>query len=283
VAAADGRIRAGWIQGEDVAQSDPNTTHVRHALKNLELLVVQELFMTGTAAFAHLVLPSAAALEQDGTFTNGERRIQRVRCAVRPPGDARADWSVVQDVANAMGADWRYSDPAAVMDEIARAAPGLFGGVSYARLGNEGLQWPCPSPAHAGTATVHADRFIRGRGQLVAVDYVPSPEQCSGEYPLLLITGRVLQHYNVGSMTRRTPNSELVSADLLELNPFDAQLAGVRSGDRVQVASHYGSIEVEALVSQRVAPGMLFRPFHFPESQTNVFTGPHPDPQSKFP
>jgi formate dehydrogenase alpha subunit len=282
-AAADGRVRALWIQGEDVAQSDPNTTHVRNALARLELLVVQELFMTDTAACAHLVLPSAAALEQDGTFTNGERRIQRVRQAVPPPGNARADWSVVQDVANAMGATWDYPDPSAVMDEIARAAPKLFGGIRYARLGNAGLQWPCPTPEHPGTATVHADRFIRGRGQLVALDYVPSPEQCTGDFPLLLITGRVLQHYNVGTMTRRTPNAELVSADFLEINPGDAEVCGVSTGSRVQVSSRYGSIEVEALVSQRVTPGMLFLSFHFPESQTNVLTGPYRDPQSKCP
>jgi len=239
--------------------------------------------MTDTAAFAHLVLPSAAALEQEGTFTNGERRIQRVRQAVPPPGSARADWSVVQDVANALGANWTYADPAAVMDEIARAAPKLFGGVSYARLGNEGLQWPCPTPEHPGTACVHADGFIRGRGRLVAVDYVPSPEQCSEDFPLLLITGRVLQHYNVGTMTRRTPNSELVSADFLELTPEDAQSAGIRSGERVRVSSRYGSIEVDALVSQRVTPGTLFLSFHFPESRTNVLTGPHLDSQSDCP
>jgi formate dehydrogenase major subunit len=282
-AAADGRIRALWIQGEDVAQSDPNTTHVRNALSRLELLVVQELFMTDTAAFAHLVLPSAAALEQDGTFTNGERRIQRVRQSVPPPGNARADWSVVQAVANAMGAQWDYSGPAAVMDEIARAAPRLFGGVSYARLGNAGLQWPCPAPEHPGTVRVHADGFIRGRAQLVAVDYVPSPEQCADDFPLLLITGRVLQHYNVGTMTRRTPNYDLVPADLLELNPHDAESAGVQSGERVRVSSRYGSVVVEALISQRVTPGTLFLSFHFPESHTNVLTGSYRDPQSNCP
>jgi predicted molibdopterin-dependent oxidoreductase YjgC len=189
----------------------------------------------------------------------------------------------VQDVANAMGATWDYPDPSAVMDEIARAAPKLFGGIRYARLGNAGLQWPCPTPEHPGTATVHADRFIRGRGQLVALDYVPSPEQCTGDFPLLLITGRVLQHYNVGTMTRRTPNAELVSADFLEINPGDAEVCGVSTGSRVQVSSRYGSIEVEALVSQRVTPGMLFLSFHFPESQTNVLTGPYRDPQSKCP
>jgi len=282
-AAEAGTIRALWIQGEDVAQSDPNTTHVRRALGRLDLLVVQELFMTDTAAYAHLVLPSAAALEQDGTFTNGERRIQRVRRAVSPPGDARADWQVVQDVANALGASWQYAGPAEVMDEIALAAPRLFGGVSYERLGNDGLQWPCPSADHPGTATVHANQFIRGRGQLVTVDYVPSPEQCSGEYPLLLITGRVLQHYNVGTMTRRTPNAELITADLLELNPGDAQALDVQSGQRVRVASHYGEIQVEALVSNRVEPGTVFLSFHFPESQTNVLTGPHVDAQSRCP
>ncbi|MDH3978145.1 MAG: formate dehydrogenase subunit alpha [Gammaproteobacteria bacterium] len=282
-AAAEGRIRGLWIQGEDVAQSDPNQTHVLGALEKLDLLVVQELFMTGTAERAHLVLPAAASLEQEGTFTNGERRIQRVRQSLPPPGEARPDWLVVRDVANCLGAGWDYPDPAAVMDEIARVAPHLFGGVSYARLGDDGLQWPCPSPQHAGTMRVHEKKFIRGRGQLVSVDHVPSPEHDVDAYPLLLITGRVLQHYNVGTMTRRTPHTELVTKDWLEISPEDAARSGISDQARVRVESRYGSVELTAKISARVAPGTLFLSFHFPESHTNVLTGPHVDPDSHCP
>ncbi len=282
-AAADGSIRALWIQGEDVAQSDPNQTHVLAALEKLDLLVVQEIFMTGTAEHAHLVLPSAASLEQDGTFTSGERRIQRVRQAVPPPGEARPDWLAVRDVANALGADWDYPDPAAVMDEIARVAPHMFGGVSYARLGNDGLQWPCPDPDHAGTSRVHEDAFIRGRGQLVSIEHVPSPEHDVDGYPLLLITGRVLQQYNVGTMTRRTPHVDLVGQDWLEINPEDAARSGINDSANVRLASRYGTAEFKAKLTTRVEPGMLFLSFHFPESRTNVLTSPHVDPDSKCP
>lgn len=282
-AAADGRIRALWIQGEDVAQSDPNQAHVIAALENLDLLVVQELFMTGTAERAHLVLPAAASLEQDGTFTSGERRIQRVRQAVPPPGDARPDWRAVCDVANAMGAEWDYSGPAAVMDEIARIAPHMFGGIDYARLGNDGLQWPCPSAGHAGTARVHEQDFIRGRGQLVAVDHIPSPEHDVDAYPLLLITGRVLQQYNVGTMTRRTPHAELVTQDWLEVSPDDASRQGLCDSDRVRLESRYGSVELTVKISERVMPGTLFLSFHFPETHANMLTGPNVDPDSHCP
>jgi predicted molibdopterin-dependent oxidoreductase YjgC len=282
-AAAEGRIRALWIQGEDVAQSDPNQSHVLAALDKLELLVVQELFMTGTAERAHLVLPAAASLEQDGTFTNGERRIQRVRPAVQPPGDARADWRVVCDVANAMGAGWNYAGPDEVMNEIAALAPRLFGGVSYARLGNEGLQWPCPSAEHGGTARVHEQAFIRGRGQLVAIEHVPSPEHDVAAYPLLLITGRVLQQYNVGTMTRRTPHVQLVTTDWLEMNPVDAVRYAVADKSRVRLESRYGVVELPVKISGRVMPGTLFLTFHFPESHTNVLTSPHGDPDSHCP
>ncbi len=278
-----GSMRGLWIQGEDIAQSDPNERHVRAALSALELLVVQELFLSETAQYAHLVLPAASVLEQDGTFTNGERRIQRVRAVVSPPGTARADWEATQAVANALGANWSYASPAAVMDEIAQIAPSLFGGVSYARLDGDGLQWPCPTAEHPGTATVHADAFVRGRGRLMALPYVPTPEQQTADYPLLLITGRVLQHYNVGTMTRRTPNRELEDADYLEINPQDAVAAGIADGGAVRVRSRYGKAVVPARITGRVTPGLLFLSFHFPETHTNALTSPLGDPDSHCP
>jgi formate dehydrogenase major subunit/formate dehydrogenase alpha subunit len=282
-AAAAGSLRALWVQGEDLAQSDPHQTHVLAALERLELLVVQELFLTETARRAHVVLPAAGVLEQSGTFTNAERRVQRVRPAVPPPGEARPDWEVIQDAARALGLDWRHADPADVLDEIARAAPVLFGGLSTARLDGDGLQWPCPSPDHPGTETLHVDGFPRGRAQLSLVPYVESPEARVAGFPLALITGRVRDQYNVGTMTRRTPLAALAPCDWLELAPADAVRLGVGDGARVRVASRWGETEVTARSSDRIAPGTCFLSFHHPESHTNRLVGPGRDPESDCP
>ena len=282
-AAISGSIRGLWIQGEDVAQSDPNEQHVHAALAALELLVVQELFLSETAQYAHLLLPAASVLEQDGTFTNGERRIQRVRAALPPPGEARADWDATQALARALGANWNYANPAAVMDEIAQVAPTLFGGVSYTRLDGDGLQWPCPAAGHPGTSTVHAEGFVRGRGRLMTLPWVPTPEQQNADYPFLLITGRVLQHYNVGTMTRRTPNRQLEDADYLEINPQDAAAAGIDDGGAVKIGSRYGTALVLARITGRVTPGLLFLSFHFPETHANALTSSWMDPDSRCP
>jgi predicted molibdopterin-dependent oxidoreductase YjgC len=282
-AAGRGEIRALWIQGEDVAQSDPNETQVRAALARLDFLVVQELFETGTTAYAHLILPAAGALEQDGTFTNGERRIQRVRRAVPPPGEARADWEVIRDVGLRLGVPWSYASPAQVMDEIARVAPHLFGGVAYDRLDGGGLQWPCPAREHPGSAILHSDGFLRGKGRLSALRYRPPPEQASARFPYLLITGRVLEHYNVGSMTRRTRLAKLAPADLLEVHPDDAAREGIADGARVRIESRWGDAVAPACVTQRVAPGQAFLSFHFPETHANRVTGPSLDPESRCP
>ena len=282
-AARNGKIKALWMQGEDIAQSDPNQSHVFEALKALDLLVVQEMFFSETARFAHLVLPAAGVFEQEGTFTNGERRIQLVRPAVPPPGGARADWEVIRDVANAMGARWTHETPSDVMDEIAQVAPNLFGGISYARLEPDGLQWPCPTANHPGTATVHSEGFLRGKGRLVSLDFVPSPEHIQDGYPYMLITGRALEHYNVGTMTRRTPNRSLLPGDFLEIHSVDAARHNIKDGQTVQVRSRWGSTQAPARVTDRVSPGLLFLTFHFPETHTNVLTSPFVDPQSKCP
>ena len=282
-AAANGTIKGLWIQGEDVAQSDPNQTHVIQALQALDLLVVQEMFISETARFAHLILPAAGVFEQDGTFTNGERRIQLVRPAVPPPGGARADWEVIRDVANAMEAHWTYETPSDVMDEIALVAPSLFGGISYARLKPDGLQWPCPSANHPGTATLHSQGFLRGKGRLVVIDFVQSPERRESGYPFVLITGRALEHYNVGTMTRRTLNSDLLPADFLDIHAEDAVRLNIRDGQMVRLRSRWGSTQALARVSERVSPGTLFLTFHFPDTHTNVLTSPYLDPQSECP
>ena len=281
--AANGKIKALWMQGEDVAQSDPNQTHVVEALKALDLLVVQEMFFSETARFAHLVFPAAGVFEQEGTFTNGERRIQLIRSVVPPPAGARADWEVIRDVGNELGARWTHETPSDVMDEVARVAPKLFGGVSYARLEPDGLQWPCPSPDHPGTGTVHSEGFLRGNGRLVALDFVPSPEHDQNGYPFLLITGRALEHYNVGTMTRRTPNRDLLPADFLEIHSTDAVRHHIKDGQTVQVQSRWGSTRAPARITHRVSPGTLFLTFHFPETHANLLTSPYVDPQSKCP
>jgi predicted molibdopterin-dependent oxidoreductase YjgC len=256
---------------------------VRAALAQLELLVVQELFFSETARYAHVVLPAAGVFEQDGTFTNGERRIQRVRAVVPPPGDARPDWEVIRDVGRALGLDWRYETPAEVMDEVAALAPRLFGGVRYDRLDGEGLQWPCPAPDHPGTDTVHATGFLRGRGALSVVPYVPSPESSVAGFPLTLVTGRILDHYNVGTMTRRTPSRELAPEDRLDIHPRDATAAGVLEGERVSIESRWGRTAARARITDRVAPGTVFLTFHFPDTHCNVLTGPQRDPESNCP
>jgi formate dehydrogenase alpha subunit len=281
-AAGRGELRALWAQGEDMAQSDPDQDRVLSALERLELLVVQDLFMSETARRAHLVLPAAGWLEQDGTFTNAERRVQRVRPALPPPGLARTDWEVVADVARALGADWRYGGPADVMAEIARAAPALFGGVSHDRLGAEGLQWPCPERGHPGTPRLHLEGFRRP-ACLALVDFQASPERDVSGFPYELITGRVLEQYNVGTMTRRTPNQRLAPEDLLEIHPADADREGVGDGEVVQVASRWGRTRVRVRRSARVRPGSLFLAFHHPESHANRLVGPHVDPVSGCP
>ena len=282
-AAAAGELRALWVQGEDLAQSDPNQTHVLAALERLELLVVQELFLTETARRAHVVLPAAGVLEQSGTFTNGERRVQRVRPAVPPPGEAQPDWEVIRDAARALGLAWQYADPAEVLDEIARVAPALFGGLSAARLDGDGLQWPCPTPDHPGTATLHANGFLRGRALFSVVPYLASPEAAVAGFPLTLVTGRVRDQYNVGTMTRRTPLSALAPCDWLELAPEDADRLGLGDDERVRVASRWGETEVPARRSDRIAPGTCFLSFHHPESHTNRLVGPQRDPESACP
>lgn len=282
-AAVTGEIRGLWLMGEDVVQSDPHEAEILKAMEKLDLIIIQDLFFSETARYANVILPSCGCLEQEGTFTNGERRIQHVRPAVPPPGDARPDWLAVYQVAQRLGADWHYDRPGDVMDEIARVAPVLFGGVSYERLGADGLQWPCPSPDHPGTSTVHEDGFLRGKGQLVSIDYEASPEHTVEGYPYLLVTGRLLEHYNVGTMTRRTPQSEDVERDVLEIHPEDAKREHIGDGTQVRLSSRWGEILVPVCHSSRIAPGTLFLTFHFPETHTNRVTGPTLDPQSKCP
>jgi len=275
-AAEDGVFKGIYIQGEDILQSDPNTKHVLAGLKAMECVIVHDLFLNETANYAHIFLPGSTFLEKDGTFTNAERRIQRVR-RVMTPLTGLADWEVTQGLANALGLGWSYRHPSEIMDEIARLTP-TFAGVSYERLDAEGsLQWPVNEAAPGGTPVMHAGGFVRGRGKFVVTDYVPTDERTGPRYPLLLTTGRILSQYNVGAQTRRTKNTVWHAEDVLEIHPCDAENRGLRTGDWARLASRAGETALRVLVTDRVAPGVVYTTFHHPATQANVVTTEHSD------
>ncbi|WP_447980658.1 formate dehydrogenase subunit alpha [Candidatus Nitrospira bockiana] len=282
-AALEGRLKGLWIVGYDVAQTDPNLKKVREALRRLEFLVVQDLFMSETAKLAHLVIPGAAFLEKDGTFTNLERRVQRVRKAVDPPDGVIPDWHVVCEVAKRMGYMMDYAHPSEIMDEIAALSPAMAG-ISYARLDEGGgLQWPVRTPEDPGTALMHREAFPRGHARFIPVEYLPPGESPTAEYPFILITGRILQHYNCGAQTRRTDIRDLVDTDVLEMHPEDAAALGVHSGDCVRLVSARSEAVLPVVASERVQPGQLFTSFHFPASDVNALLSSSADESSKCP
>ena len=275
-AALDGSFKGMFIQGEDFAQSDPDTQHVVAALSAMECVVVHDLFLNETAKYAHVFLPGASFLEKDGTFTNAERRISRVR-KVMPPRAGLADWQAVMQVCQALGHAMHYDHPSQIMDEIARTTPS-FTGVSYAKLDQFGsIQWPCNEQAPEGTPVMHIDGFARGKGRFVVTEYVPTEERSTSRFPLLLTTGRILSQYNVGTQTRRTANQQWHEADLLEIHPHDAEQRGIRAGDRVRVMSRSGATELRANITDRVAPGVVYTTFHHPDTEINVVTTDNSD------
>ena len=271
-AARDGTFRGLYCQGEDIVQSDPNTQHVADSLMAMECIVVQDIFLNETAKYAHVFLPGTSFLEKDGTFTNAERRISRVR-QVMPPLPGLADWEVTIKLANALGYPMRYDHPSQIMDEIARLTP-TFAGVSFERIERLGsVQWPCNDQTdEAGTSVMHVDHFVRGKGRFMVTAYVASDEKVTRRYPLLLTTGRILSQYNVGAQTRRTPNNLWHDEDKLEIHPHDAEDRGIRDGDWVGVESRAGNTVLRALLSDRMQPGVVYTTFHFPESGANVIT-----------
>lgn len=281
-AAAHGDIKAMFIMGENPILSDADAGHVAEALEKLEFLVVQDIFLTETARYADVVLPAACFAEKDGTFTNTERRVQRVRKAVDPPGEALADWEIICKLASAMGYYMSYSSPAEIMDEIASLTPS-YGGISYARLEKGGIQWPCPNAEHPGTPFLHAERFSRGLGKFHAVEHVPPDEMPDAEYPLILSTGRRLYHYHTGTMTRKGSLNEYFPSDYLEISCEDAQSLGIKDGDTVRVTSRRGAIEIVAKITDVVPKGMVFASFHFAETPVNKLTNPKCDPIAKIP
>jgi formate dehydrogenase major subunit len=275
-AALDGSFKGMYIQGEDLAQSDPNTSHVTAALSALECLVIQDIFHNETARFAHVFLPGSSFLEKDGTFTNAERRISRVRKVIEPLAGL-ADWEVTVKLSNALGYPMSYSHPAEIMDEIAALTP-TFAGVSFEKIDRLGsIQWPCNEQAPDGTPTMHVGQFVRGKGKFFVTAYVPTNERTSSRFPLLLTTGRVLTQYNVGAQTRRTANMAWHSEDRLELHPHDAEARGIEHGDWVGVTSRAGDTVLRVEITERVAPGVVYTTFHFPESGANLITTDNSD------
>jgi formate dehydrogenase major subunit len=274
--AIDGSFKWLYVQGEDIAQSDPDTKHITSGLRAMECVVVQDLFLNETARYAHVFLPGASFLEKDGTFTNAERRINRVRKAI-PPLAGMADWETTMALANAIGVPMNYTHPSEIMDEVAATTP-TFKGVSYARLDELGsIQWPCNDAAPTGTPVMHVDHFVRGKGQFMLTEFVASEERVGPRFPLLLTTGRILSQYNVGAQTRRTASAAWHAEDVLEIHPFDAEQRGVRDGDLVALKSRSGEISLHAKITERVQPGIVYTTFHHAETGANVVTTDYSD------
>jgi formate dehydrogenase major subunit len=270
-AALDGSFKGLYCQGEDIVQSDPDTQHVAAALSAMECIVVQDIFLNETAKYAHVFLPGSSFLEKDGTFTNAERRISRVRQVMQPLA-GYADWEVTQMLSRALGYEMDYAHPSEIMDEIARLTP-TFHGVSYALIDELGsVQWPCNEEAPQGTPTMHVEEFVRGKGKFVITKFVPTPEKVTQRFPLLLTTGRILSQYNVGAQTRRTENVHWHDEDRLEIHPHDAEDRGIKTGDWVGIESRSGQTVLRALITDRMQPGVVYTTFHFPESGANVIT-----------
>ncbi len=275
-AAVDGHYKGLYCQGEDIAQSDPNTQHVEAALRSLECLIVQDIFLNETAKFAHVFLPGSSFLEKNGTFTNAERRISRVR-KVMAPLAGKEDWEVTMALSNALGYPMDYSHPEQIMEEIAALTP-TFSGVSYTLLDRQGsLQWPCNDVAPAGTPTMHTDSFVRGKGYFAVTEYVATDEKVNRRFPLLLTTGRILTQYNVGAQTRRTANVAWHGEDVLEVHPHDAEERGIAEGNWVEISSRAGNTVLRARLTERMQPGVVYTTFHHPASGANVVTTENSD------
>jgi predicted molibdopterin-dependent oxidoreductase YjgC len=274
-----GKLKAMYVMGEDPALTDADANHVRKALDSLEFLVAQNLFMTETAKYADVFLPAACYAEKDGTFTNTERRVQRVRKAVEPPGQCRADWQIIADLSCRLGHEMHYDSPEEIFDEMRSLVPS-YAGITYERIDKTGLQWPCPDTDHPGTKFLHANGFTRGKGLLQGIEYEAPAELCSEEYPILLTTGRMLYHYNI--MTRYSANLEgLRPHELAQINPIDAAALALGEGDMARVTSRRGSITTHVTVTDTVPEGVVFMTFHYKESPVNELTNAAFDPVTK--
>ena len=274
--AVDGGFKGLYVQGEDIAQSDPDTHHVTQGLRNMECIIVQDLFLNETAKYAHVFLPGASFLEKDGTFTNAERRIGRVRKVMSPKG-GYGDWEGTMLLSNALGYPMHYKHPSEIMDEIAATTPS-FAGVSFKKLDELGsIQWPCNDEAPEGTPTMHIGHFVIGKGKFMITEFYPTEERTGPRFPLVLTTGRILSQYNVGAQTRRTSNSMWHQEDVLEIHPFDAELRGILDNDLVALESRSGDISLKAKISERMQPGVVYTTFHHAKTGANVITTDYSD------
>jgi predicted molibdopterin-dependent oxidoreductase YjgC len=279
-----GRIKALYLIGENPILSDPDAGHVRDALSKLDFFVAQDIFLTETAELAHVVLPAASFAEKDGTFTNTERRVQRVRKAIEPIGNSKADWLITCQIAQRMGAKgFNFKQPSQIMDEIAELTPS-YGGISYKRLKTGGIQWPCPTVEHPGTQILHTKQFTRGKGRFIPLEYKPPAELPDNDYPLMLTTGRSLFQYHTGTMTRKVAGLNIFKGEEeVEINPQDAESLNLNNNDQIRVISRRGEITARVKVTDTSPPGVVFMTFHFAESPTNILTNPVLDPISKIP
>jgi len=281
--AGKGEIKFLYIMGENPMISDPDLNHVEEALKNTEFLIVQDIFLTETAQLADVVLPAASFAEKDGTFTNTERRVQRVRKAVPAPGEAKADWEILMELINRLGSPKTYPSPASIMDEIAQVTP-QYGGISFERLEKETLQWPCPSVDHPGTRYLHMDAFARGKGLFKAAEYRASAELPDIDYPYLLTTGRILYHYHTNTMTGKEEGlMNLHPCSFIEISPVTARHLRIEDGDRVTLTSRRGEVTSTARVTGKIKDNVVFMPFHFADGAANLLTNTALDPVAKIP
>jgi predicted molibdopterin-dependent oxidoreductase YjgC len=277
-------IKALYLVGENPALSDPDIQHVQKALARLEFLVVQDIFLSETAKLAHVVLPAASFAEKDGTFTNTERRVQRIRETVQPIGDSKPDWWIISQLVQRLGVKgFDYVHPSTIMEEISALTPS-YGGISYQRLENGGLQWPCPADDHPGTPILHTKTFVRGRGRFIPLKYIPPGEMPDAVYPLILTTGRSLYHFHTGTMTRKVAGLNAIEPEgVVEISAKDASQIGIAQGDKVKVSSRRGQVIAKAKVTESLPRGLVFMTFHFAESAANILTNPKLDPVAKIP
>lgn len=280
--AYEGKIKALYIMGENPMVSDPDLNHLKKALENLQLFVVQDIFLTETAQLAHVVLPSLSFAEKEGTFTNTERRVQRVRRAIPGPGEAKEDWKILCEISMRMGYPMNYGSAKDIMREIARVTPS-YSGITYERIEHEGIHWPCPSQDHPGTPILHVDKFASGKGMFHAIEYIPPAELPDEEYPFFLTTGRILYHYHTRTMTMRTPLDEVSPECFVEISKEDARRLQIKEDEIIKVASRRGEIKAKAIITDRVEKGSIFIPFHFADAAANTLTNSALDPVAKIP
>jgi len=280
--AEEGTVKALYIMGENPMISDPDLHHVESSLKKLEFLVVQDIFLTETAQLAHVVLPATSFAEKDGLISNTERRVQKMRQALKPPGQAKQDWEIIQLIANSMGAKWDYRTVSDITAEICKLTPS-YGGITWERVDEKGLQWPCPTVEHPGTPFLHKGRFVRGKGLMKAISFKEPAELPDEKYPLTLTTGRVLQQFHTGTMTRKTEGLDKLAGPSVMISVEDAENLGISNSELIRVESRRGEIKIPAFVTKRIGKGTVFIPFHYKEAAANILTNPAVDPVAKIP